>query len=144
MTAVAFDKALFRQLFPEFAAVSDAVLQVRWDEASGYVSTENCGDLLDLKRAQAVMYCTAHLLRIAATLAAGGAGSGVGVVTAATIDKVTVQLSPPPGLDGWSYWLSTTPYGLQLVAYLKAQATGGFYYGGMPERAAFRKVGGIF
>ncbi|MNJ79317.1 hypothetical protein D3C77_772930 [compost metagenome] len=44
----------------------------------------------------------------------------------------------------WSYWLGMTPYGMQLMALLKVCTGGGLYVGGLPERAAFRSVGGIF
>lgn len=149
---VTLDPATFRALFPEFAdatAYPEAALQIRWDaEAVGYVSDENCGDLRDAKRAYAVQLMLAHLLRLSKLAASAGVGGAAlaGVVTAATIDKVSVTLAPPPARDAWGYWLAQTPYGQQLSAFLSAQAVGGFYIGGnIPaERSAFRKAGGVF
>jgi hypothetical protein len=142
--------ATFRALFPEFASVEaypDEALQIRWDaEAVAYVSDENCGDLRDAKRAYAIQLMLAHLLRLSKLAAAEGTdGPAVaGVVTGATIDKISVTLAPPPTRDAWGYWLAQTSYGGQLSAFLSRQAVGGFYIGGMPERAGFRKVGGVF
>jgi hypothetical protein len=149
MADVTLDPALFRQLFPEFAANppnTDAVIQFRWDEAALYVTTENCGDLIDARRQHAVMLMTAHLMRLAVLLAAAPAGEPAtpGVVTGATIDKVSVTLQPPPSRNEWGYWLNQTPYGQQLLAYLRVQSVGGFYVGGLPERDAFRKVYGVW
>ncbi len=147
---VTLDVAVFRVMFPEFASVEaypDAVLQLRWDnEAVAFVSDENCGSLTGTKRAYAVQIMLAHLLRLsklAAQVDAGGM-QVAGVVTGATIDKVSVTLAPPPSRGEWGYWLAQTPYGAQLASYLSMQAAGGFYVGGNPERAAFRKVGGVF
>jgi hypothetical protein len=143
---VTLDPATFRALFPEFAAQTDEALQIRWDnEATAYVSADNCGDLTGTKRAYAVQLMLAHLLRLSAMAVENPSGPA-GVVTAATIDKVSVTQAPPPvsAGDAWGHWLQQTPYGGQLAAYLKRQAVGGFYVGGHPERAAFRKAGGVF
>lgn len=149
MADVTLDKPLFRSLFPEFAdvvAYPDAVLQTRWDnEATLYVTAANEGDLMDGKRAYAIQCMLAHLLRLTKLATAAGAGGTAvtGVVTQATVDKVSVTLAPPPARGEWGHWLAQTPYGVQLSAFLSAQAAGGFYYGGLPERSAFRKVGGV-
>jgi hypothetical protein len=147
MAVITLDITVFRQLFAEFASATvypDAILQARWDnEAISYVSDENCGSLTGTKRAFAIQLMLAHILRLNAIIAAGP-GSLTGVVTGATIDKVSVTLQPPPGKDAWLFWLNQTPYGQQLAALLSAQSAGGFYIGGLPERAAFRKVGGLF
>jgi hypothetical protein len=71
-------------------------------------------------------------------------GNAPGVMTGATEGTVSVSLQAPPAKDAFSWWLATTPYGAQLRALLLARSAGGFYVGGLPERAAFRKVGGIF
>lgn len=149
MTAVVLAPVLFRQLFPEFAdaaAYPDAVLQARWDnEATSFVSPEICGDLSATKRGYAVQLALAHVLRLSKVIAQAGAGVGMtGVVTGATIDKVAVTLAPPPARGEWGHWLAQTPYGQQLSALLAAASAGGFYAGGNPERAAFRKVGGVY
>lgn len=146
MTQATLDLALFRAMFAEFADATvtpDAALQMRYDEAANYITPEDepCGLPL-AKVSYALMLCLAHLCRLARMVA--DTASPVGVVTQAQVDKVSVTLAPPPMRGEWGHWLAQTPYGVQLSAFLNVNAAGGFYVGGLPERAAFRKVGGIF
>jgi hypothetical protein len=84
---------------------------------------------------------TAHLAAISVLIAAGQIP---GLVQNATIDKITVGLTPPPIPNQFQWWLNITPYGQQLLAMLQVNSVGGFYIGGLPERSAIRKVYGIF
>lgn len=145
--AITLDIATFRTLFPEYANVTtypDALITIKWGLALGYVSDRNCGRLRDDQREYAIYLVVAHLLRMDAMIASGGGLGDGGVVQSATIDKVSVALVPPPVTSAWDWWLQQTPYGSQLLALLSAASVGGFYVGGLPERAAFRKVGGRF
>lgn len=146
---IAINYPLFRERFPQFAIPAvypDAVLDVQWIMATQYVSDTEGGDMSTTARELALQLMTAHLLALGVIIAAGGTYAGTpGVTTGATIDKVSVTLAAPPfGTDQWRYWLNLTPYGAQLLALLGAQAAGGFYIGGLPERSAFRVVGGLF
>jgi hypothetical protein len=149
MTTATLDPDLFRKLFGEFAdeaAYPDPVLQVRWDEATGYVSPDSgCGFLTDPQRVQALNYMTAHLCRLNRMVTDAATEGGItGVVLSAQVDKVQVQLQAPPARGMWGHWLAQTPYGISLSAFLAAKSAGGFTVGGNPERAAFRKVGGVW
>ena len=142
-----FDIPTFRQLYPAFAnsiTFTDVYLTAQWTAATVYLGKyDGCllsGDTLQL----ALNLMTAHLVQINVMIAAGGATPTIGVLTSATIDKVTVTNMPPPAANGWKYWLALTPYGLQLWALLQRASAGGVYIGGSPERRAFRKVGGWF
>lgn len=141
------DLATFRLLYPAFANVTtfpDAYVQAQWDAATVYLG-EYDGCLLADKRLQlALNLMTAHLMQINVMMAAGGATPTIGVLTSATVDKVTVTNMPPPAANGWKFWLALTPYGLQLWALLKAASAGGVYIGGSTERRGFRKAGGRF
>lgn len=147
---IILDIPLFRERFPQFAdtvAYPDAALNVNWIIGCQYISSTNWGDLVDGGRELALQLMLAHLLALDVILKAGGSYTGqAGIVTQATIDKVTVALAVPPyGTDNWRYWLNLTPYGQQLLALLSAQAVGGFFFpGGPPERDAFRKGWGVF
>lgn len=147
MTTITFDPAAFRVLFPQFADVAafpDVKLQAEFGMATAYVSPDTYGDMPAAARANALNLMTAHLLALGVIIAQNNYSGQVGVVQAATIDGVSVTLQPPPQRGQWRWWLNTTPYGAQLVAMLDAQAVGGFFVGGLPERAAFRRVGGGF
>lgn len=142
-----FDVTTFRLLYPAFAnptTFPDNYLTAQFGQAKAYITPYDnewtSGDLLQT----ALNLMTAHLTQINVILAANGVTPTLGVLQSATIDKVTVSNVPPPIKNGWQYWLSTTPYGAQLWALLKTVAGAGPYLGGLPERAAFRKVGGYF
>lgn len=135
-----FDIAAFRAAFPAFASdvlYPDPTIQSAADSALCFLSTHSCGcDTL------AWQLATAHLLQLRTNAAAGQTAGGQ--VTSASIDKVSVTITPPPATDGYSYWLGLSPYGVELLALLTKCSAAGFYVGGSPERAAFRSVGGRF
>lgn len=141
------DLATFRLLYPAFAnptAFPDAYIQAQWDQAVVYFGAQD-GCLISGPTLQTMLnLMTAHLMALNVMLAAGGSGAAGGILTGATIDKVSVTMAAPPTMSAWGWWLAQTPYGKQLWALLKLKSAGGFFIGGRPERAAFRKVGGRF
>lgn len=147
MSTITLDPAAFRALFPQFADAAkwpDAALSIQFGAATGYVSADTYGDMPVAARTNALYLMTAHLLALGVIIAQNNYSGQVGVVQGAVVDHVQITLTPPPVKSQWQWWLNTTPYGAQLLGLLEAQAAGGFYVGGLPERAAFRKVGGIF
>jgi len=142
---VIFDVALFRQTFPAFADETlfpDATLQAYFDTATCFIANEDNPCLSNDCLLYGLNLMTAHLCFISQNAASGNT---VGLVTGASIKNVSVSLTPPPfGSSQWSYWLSLTPYGLQLQALLSASVAGGLYVGGSPERSGFRKAFGVF
>lgn len=147
MTTLTFNAATFRVLFPQFADPAkfpDVKLQADFDMATAYVSPDTYGDMPAPARGQALNLMTAHLLALGVIIAQNNYSGQVGIVTGAVVDHVQITLQPPPQRGQWRWWLNTTPYGAQLVALLDAQSVGGFFVGGLPERAAFRRVGGGF
>jgi hypothetical protein len=144
MAVHTLDPAAFRAIFPAYANVvtfPDARLQAYWDLAVSYMGDVDGCLLSGAGLQSALNFLTAHLLWLAVLSERGQSG---GVVTGSTVDKVQVMLAAPPFKDGWEFWLSQTPYGLQLWALLKVKSAGGFYIGGSPERLGFRRVGGGF
>ncbi len=142
-----FDVTTFRLLYPAFANATTyptPYLQAQWDAAVVYLG-EYDGVLWGGRQLQlALNLLTAHLVQLNVMIASGGVTPTIGVMTSATVDKVTVTNMPPPAKSGWQFWLALTPYGLQLWALLKIVSAGGVYIGGSPERAGFRKIGGRF
>lgn len=144
---IQFDVAAFRLAYPAFANpntfYADATLQQYWNSAINYISnySPNCSLFPVAKQALALNYMTAHLAELSNIIRCGNTP---GMVTSATIDKVSVTLQPPPEVNQWQWWLNLTPYGQQLLALLQVASVGGMYFGGRPEIAAFRKTGGQF
>lgn len=144
MGTLVFDVSAFRAQFPAFSnadVFDDATLQAYWDAAICYISNENYGYLAGDCRQRAINLMVAHLLQLARTAAAGKQS---GLMQSASIDKISITVTPPPVQSQWQWWLSTTPYGAQLLALLQSKSVGGFYIGGLPETAAFRKAWGRF
>lgn len=137
MAEPVFDLEAFRLTFPQFAAVSDEVVIAASVSGLCFVSLDGC----DCDQAMWQLIVS-HLLQLQANAATG---TGGGPVVSATIDKVSVSFAAPPaGTSAFKFWLYGTPYGAQLLALLARCSAGGVYVGGLPERAAFRSVGGIF
>lgn len=143
MTTIAFDAATFRALFPPYSNATiypDALLQMLWDNGTNYITDQsggcNCCGLSLSQQTYALNLMTAHLLALNNLIAAG---QTPGIMTAATIDKISVAVQPPPSTNNWQYWLNETPYGRQLLALLKVASVGGCSYGGFPVVGAFRR-----
>lgn len=144
MATITLNIAEFRSLFPEFANTTtypDATISMNWDTATAFISNEDYGWMQGLPRERSLYFMTAHMTKIGALIASGQTPS---LVSGTAVDNVSVTLTPPPVKNQFHWWLSTTPYGAQLLALLQAQSIGGFIVGGNPERSAFRKVGGVF
>ncbi len=143
MSAVIFNVVNFRTQFPEFQCVppiAEVTLQAYFDTACLYINNPRyCRfGMTFAQRTQALYLMTAHLAKIANMISQN---QTPGVMTSATVDKVSVTLQPPELPNQWQYWLQSTPYGQQLLALLQVLSVGGFYAGGRPELLAFRRPG---
>lgn len=127
----------FRLLYPQFAEVSDETVEAQAEMALCFAGARGCSC-----SEQMWMLLTAHLLQLAANMAANGGGVA-GPVTGSSIGKVSVSFASPPVGTDWNYWLALTPYGLQFAALYQACNVAS-YVGGRGERAGFRVVGGRF
>jgi len=128
----------FRLSYPAFAsdtAFPDDALARYFDTAGAYIANQNYGWLVDAQRYTALTLMTAHLAAISVMIASGDTP---GLMQGATIDKVTVTLTPPPVKSQFAWWLSLTPYGAQLYALLSMHSAGGFYIGGSATRSGLR------
>lgn len=143
MATIYYDGVAFRALFPlykDINAFPDPALQIYWNTATAYISNQTCGwNVNALKPAQQVLalnLMTAHLLFLGQQI---NAGQTTGLVQGATIDKVTVTLTPPPEVNQWQWWLNQSPYGQQLLAILQIGSVGGFFFGGFPTAGTLRR-----
>lgn len=147
-TTINYNDAAFRALFPAYASMvtyPQATLQGYWNSAILYINNQSggCyfGGMNVAQQTQAINLMAAHLAAISDIV---GGGQTPGLVTNATIDKITIGLTPPPVKNQWQWWLSLTPYGQQLLALLQVASVGGVYVStAAPGRAGFR-FGGVF
>lgn len=135
MAIVTLDIPKFRELFPEFSAVTDAQLQFLFDEATDYLNNTEYSPVQEYNKRERLLYLLmAHIAYMRyGYLDAGGSligGAGfVGRVSSATEGSVSVgtELGAMPGGTAW-YTLS--PYGIafwQATKFLRMAK----YYPGM-------------
>ncbi len=138
MAIVLFDASVFRAQFPPYAdqlAFPNALLQMYWTNATAYIN--DCYSKLRKNQLSlALNLMTAHLAYLNVI---ANAGQNTGLVQGATIDKVSVTLTPPPEVNEWQWWLAQSPYGQQLLALLQVASVGGFFFGGWPTAYALRR-----
>lgn len=141
---IQFDETAFRALFPAYATTTpqtaSQILRVYWEMATAFVSNRSggcyTGGMTASQQTLALNLMTAHLVCLSLQVQTG---NSPGVVTDATIDKISVAIQPPPAPNQWQYWLNQSPYGQQLLALLQVASVGGFYVGsGVPGQAGFR------
>lgn len=140
-----FDYDLFILQVPLYSNPTkypEALLQSYWDIAINYMSNVgNYGSLQGAARQYGLNLLVAHLAYLAGLIAIGQVP---GLMQNATIDKVTVGLTPPPLKNQFQWWLSLTPYGQQLLALLQINSVGGYYIGGSPVLASFGYGNGVW
>lgn len=135
----------FRGAFPAYAnAVTfpDAMLLAYFANATSYIdANDNWSGLNSATLDWALQLLTAHITASFVLISKGKTNI---IIQGSSISKVSVTLTPPPDGSSWEWWLSTTPYGIQLRALLDVQSAGGWSVGGIPERRGFRKAYGTF
>lgn len=136
-----FDYQEFILNFPLYAAVPEDTLARYWGIATDYINNNNYGYLKNASRQHAIDLMAAHLLYIRDLLAQG---QTTVVIAGASIDKVSLTLTAPTIANSFQWWLSTSPYGLELRALLRMSGAGGLYIGGSAPGDAFRKPYGGF
>lgn len=145
---ITFNVANFRAAFPAFATnltkYPDAALNNFFDLATLFISNQYQGGFpgfTPVQQAAALNYMVAHLAALNDIIVKK---STPGVLTGATIDKISVTLQPPPESNQWQWWLNQTAYGQQLLAMLQVISVGGYYAGGSAALSAFRGPGGFW
>lgn len=136
-----FNAVTFREAYPAFCSVTDfptAKLQMYWDTATNFVANCNYGWMKGSPRELAINLMTAHIAKLGSLIASG---QTPGIVTASSIDKISVTLEPPPIQNKFDYWASLTPYGQELLALLGVWSVGGWGVGGSFTRAGLRGNG---
>lgn len=144
MSQVTVTTSTLRLMYPYFSNTTtypDVVLQLQLDASQDYISPYVCDYMSLSARTRATYLMACHLQFITDKI---NNGESTDLITATTIDKITVTATPPIFKNQFQYWLGLTPYGKELLALLQMKSAGGMYYGGSPERSAFRKLDGKF
>ena len=140
MTCIQFNYATFVQYYAQFkdsVAYPEQTLQLYWNKATTYVSNNLAArGLSPQQREEALNLLTAHL---AVLYGQAASGQQTGLIQGATIDKISVQLTPPPLNNMWDWWLAQTQYGQQYLALMQIAAVGGFFVGGYPTTFSLRR-----
>ena len=140
------DITAFRTIFAAFSSATvypDIRITTYYGLAGNYISQKDnfCGGLNGTTLDFALQLLTAHMLYVAHQ---AQLNKVVGTVTSSSVDSVSVSLLPPKIKDQFQFWLSSTPYGLELLGLLSVKAAGGWVIGGGPEIQSFRKSAGRF
>ncbi|MEX5413405.1 DUF4054 domain-containing protein [Atlantibacter hermannii] len=119
MAIVVFAISAFRARYPEFASVSDDLLNAYFAEATVYLNNTDCSPVTDVDvRAVYLNMLVAHIAAMNSGVG-GQAPSGlVGRVASASEGSVSVSLADVPQSQA-SWWYLQTPYG---AAYWQATA----------------------
>jgi hypothetical protein len=135
-----FDPVAFQTAFPAFSDTPSAAIQV-WVSIVDQSPMQSWFESAPLTQQQLIVAHVGYLLTNANTI---GNSQGGGAVVSATEGSVSASFVAPPVKDALEYYLSSSTYGQMLWAMLRISAAGGTYVGGLPERSAYRKVGGVF
>lgn len=139
MTNVNVSLEEFYREYPEFDTDEyKTICPYCFRAAKTRIGLKNCGRLRDENRVNAIYLLTAHLSLLTFKTRSGQSGGmGAGQVASASVGEVSVSYVQIPNLDIWSYWLTQTPYGLELLALYEQLTAIGFYKGGSFERVLF-------
>ena len=134
----------FRNALPEFNSTirfPDAYVQRFITQSTMYISTQS-GIIRDDVRVLAIEYMTAHLITLASIDGLGNdkndSSTSGGVLTAASIDSVSVSFQAVIAKDAFEQWIQSTPYGKMYWALLSANMPGGIFWVGSPRVAGIR------
>lgn len=110
---IQIDAAQFRQWFPYFNDTDDKAICAAYAGAGSYISTTPGAIGLDLAtQTRGVYLATAHIAYMMAN------PDSFRQLSSASEGSVSASYAVPPTKDLFQYYLSLTPYGLELLAIL--------------------------
>ena len=166
VSTVGFSRETLAEFFPEFgegSAYEEAVIKSAVRQTPFWLSPEGCAHLDGDERVYALCCMAGHLIAMAAkeraaapgastassTAPAGstvasasgvsGAVGGSGLIQSASVGGVSVSMQVPSYYKGsWDWWLSQTPYGQRLLAFLSSRVPVAIYGMGDDIRRCLR------
>jgi hypothetical protein len=138
MASIVFDIAEFRIKYSIFDGISDSVVLRAFDSAEMFISN-NTSCYLDENRLKYVLYLmTAHILQIGIYTASNRGGTA-GIVSSASIDKISVSFESRISKSAFQYFLNKTIYGEEILALFSLWSAGGYYIGGSNSTLGFKR-----
>ena len=131
MSCITVNPTNFRQLFPAFKKLSDETITMMYCGVPAYISTVAGAIGLDVKLQERGVYlATAHIAYMAAN------PDKFRQMTSASEGSVSASFATPPTKNIRDYWLSLSPYGMELLYILSTvqppvprKPCSPFYYG---------------
>lgn len=109
-TTITVNPTTFRQLFPAFKKLSDETIAMLYCGVGAYISTTVGAIGLDKQlQTRGVYLATAHLAYMAAN------PDKFRQMSSASEGSVSASFATPPTKDIRDYWLSLSPYGMELL-----------------------------
>ncbi len=122
MAVVVFDPAAFKLRYPAFAAVSDVLLQLCFNESGLYLANTDNSKVQDIAKRTMLLYMlTAHIAYLGGALNPGNTPQPVGRVSQA--NEGTVGASLEYAVPGSAQWFAQTEWGAsfwQATLYLRS------------------------
>jgi hypothetical protein len=138
MSSIVFDINDFRIKYPIFDSISDSVVLRAFDSAEMFISNNN-SCYLNENRLKYVLYLmTAHILQIGIDTASNNGGTA-GIVSSASIDKISVSFEARISKSAFQYFLNKTIYGEEILALFSLWSAGGYYVGGSNATLGFKR-----
>lgn len=135
MAVVIWNPELFRQLYPEFAAASDAFLRGMFVKAcSQYLDNTDTSVVENAEERELLLFdLVAHMAFLRGYGKAGDRGGLVGRISSASEGSVSVSVENPGNNDS-SWWYMQSPYGADYWQATAPYRTMRYYPGASPSR----------
>ena len=133
MAIVVFDISAFRARYPEFASVTDDLLNAYFAEATVYLNNTDCSPVSDVAiRAVYLNMLVAHIAAMSSGVNGQKPTGLVGRVASASEGSVSVSLADVPS-NSASWWYLQTPYGAACWQSTAAYRTARYVPGASPS-----------
>ena len=111
MAKVVFDPAHFKEIYPQFAGISDTQLEWFFKKSEFILENSDCKIKDETERLINYYLLVAHYAELQTQIQSGN--SAVGRISSATEGSVSVSLDYPTSATGREKWFNQTPYGAE-------------------------------
>ena len=128
MHCIDISEGTFLSQFREFEGEPN--IEIMINRALNYISPYSC--FCGERKQFIIFLLAAHFLALQKNINDGETAGGI--QSGASIDKVSVSLTPPPFSDNFEYFFSQTVYGQELLALFNLLISTPTYIGGSYQR----------